>query len=108
MYEIFARTPATKCMVILRRADHLHFVDNVEEAHENMRRMQFPEPLSWLSREMRPFSELCSGEQARLFVRGLTLCHMDATLSGRAEATRFLAQDIEAALAAQGVDARCC
>jgi len=29
MYELFERTPATKKMVILRRADHLHFMDNV-------------------------------------------------------------------------------
>ena len=36
MYEIFERTPATKQMVILRRADHMHFMDNVEEMHESL------------------------------------------------------------------------
>ena len=34
MYDIFERTPAAKQMVILRRADHYHFLDNVEEVHE--------------------------------------------------------------------------
>jgi len=76
MYELFERTPATKQMVILRRADHLHFMDNVEEVHETVRAMTFPGELAWILKEMRPIAELCSGEQAHLFVRGLTLCHM--------------------------------
>ena len=80
MYEIFERTPATKQMVILRRADHMHFMDNVEELHETVRTMPWPGDLAWLPKEMRPIAELCSGEQAHLFVRGLTLCHMDAVL----------------------------
>ncbi len=104
MYELFERTPATKQMVILRRADHLHFMDNVEEVHETARKMQFPEELAWIPKEMRPISELCSGEQAHLFVRGLTLCHMDAILRRQEEALRFLAGDIEAELAERGVD----
>jgi hypothetical protein len=54
---------------------------------------------------MRPIAELCSGERANLFVRGLTLCHMDAVLKGRPEALRFLAGDIEAECALRDVDA---
>ncbi|MGD1091844.1 MAG: dienelactone hydrolase family protein [Bryobacteraceae bacterium] len=104
IYELFERTPGTKQMVILRRADHLHFADNVEQEHEKVRAMQFPEELAWIPKEMRPIGELCSGEQAHLFVRGLTLCHMDAHLRGQEEAQRFLDGDIEAALAAHGVD----
>jgi dienelactone hydrolase len=104
MYELFERTPATKQMVILRRADHLHFMDNVEEVHEAMRKMPFSGELAWIPKEMRPIAELCSGEQAHLFVRGLTLCHMDAVLSQREEAHRFLAGDIEDELAVRGVD----
>jgi len=53
---------------------------------------------------MRPITEFCSGEQAHLFVRGLTLCHMDATLRQHAEAQRFLGGEIEAELAAHRVD----
>ena len=104
MYELFERTPATKRMVILRRADHMHFMDKVEEMHETVRAMTFPEELTWIPKEMRPIAELCSGEQAHLFVRGLTLCHMDAILRQQEEAQRFLAGDIEAELAVRGVD----
>jgi dienelactone hydrolase len=105
MYELFERTPATKQMFILRRADHMHFMDNVEEMHETVRKMQFRGEASWISQEMRPIAELCSGEQAHLFVRGLTLCHMDATLRGREEAQRLLIGDMEVELARRGVDA---
>jgi predicted dienelactone hydrolase len=105
MFELFERTPATKQMVILRRADHLHFMDNVEEVHETVRTMKFTGELAWISKEMRPIAELCSGEQAHLFVRGLTLCHMDAILRRHEEAQRFLVGDVEAELAVRGVDA---
>jgi predicted dienelactone hydrolase len=105
MYELFDRTPATRRMIILRRADHMHFMDNVEEMHESVRKMPFPEELSWLPREMRPIAELSSGEQAHLFVRSLTLAHLDATLKQTPEARRFLEQDIIGELAARSVEA---
>jgi predicted dienelactone hydrolase len=104
MYELFERTPATKRMVILRRADHLHFMDNVEEVHEAVRKMPWTGELAWIPKEMRPIAELCSGEQAHVFVRGLTLCHLDAILRRREEALRFLVGDMEAELASRGVD----
>jgi dienelactone hydrolase len=104
MYELFDRTPATKQMVILRRADHAHFMDDVEEAHENLRKTSFTGELAWLPREMRPITELCSGEQAHVFVRGLTLCHMDATLGRHQRARRLLGGEIEDELAVRGVD----
>jgi dienelactone hydrolase len=104
MYELFDRTPASKQMVILRRADHAHFMDNVEQEHETARTMPWAGALDWIPKEMRPIAELCSGEQAHLFVRGLTLCHMDAVLRRREEARRFLVGDIEAELAMRSVD----
>jgi dienelactone hydrolase len=105
MYELFERTQATKQMIILRRADHAHFMDNVEEMHETGRKMLLErKDLAWMAEEMRPIAELCSGEQAHLFARGLTLCHLDAVLKGQADAQRFLAGDIEATLAGRGVD----
>lgn len=104
MYELFGRTPATKQMVVLQRADHMHFMDNVEEMHETVRKMDFPGELSWLPKEMRPIAELCSEEQSHLFVRGLTLAHLDAVLRGQSEARRFMLLDIEAELAKRGVD----
>jgi predicted dienelactone hydrolase len=105
MYELFERTPATKQLVILCRADHAHFMDDVEEIHENTRRMPFTGELAWLPKEMRPITELCSGEQAHVFVRGLTLCHMDSVLRRQEDAQRFLAGDVETELAQRGVNA---
>jgi predicted dienelactone hydrolase len=105
MHELFDRTPAPRRMIILRRADHMHFMDNVEEMHESVRNMTFPEELSWIPREMRPIAELSSGEQAHVFVRGLTLAHMDATLKQTPEARRFLEDDVVGELAARSVEA---
>lgn len=105
MYEIYERTPATKRLVVLRRADHMHFMDNVEGMHEAVRMMPFTGELAWLPQEMRPIAELCSGEQSHLFVRGLTLCHMDAILKRRQTAQQFLDGDVEAELDARGVEA---
>ena len=105
MYELFQRTPGTKRMVILRRADHLHFMDNVEELHEGFRTMPLSVELAAIQRGMRPIAELCSGEEAHLFVRGLTLCHLDASLKRRPEAQAFLTGDVEAELAKRGVSA---
>jgi predicted dienelactone hydrolase len=106
MYDIFERIPATKRMVILRRADHMHFMDNVEQLHETVRTSPpwIPE-LEYLQKEMRPIAELCTGEQAHLFVRGLTLAHFDAVLKENDEARRFLAGNIQADLASRGVEA---
>ena len=105
MYELFGRAPSTKQMLILRRADHLHFMDNVEQLHEAVRAMPLTGELAWIQKEMRPVSELCSAEQAHLFVRGLTVCHFDATLREQQEAQQFLSSDVASALAAHGVDA---
>jgi hypothetical protein len=49
--------------------------------------------------------ELCSGEQAPLFVRGLTLAHFDAVLKGIGASWRFWDQDIPGELKRRGVDA---
>jgi pimeloyl-ACP methyl ester carboxylesterase len=98
MHELYQRTPATRRMVILRRADHYHFMDDGEELHETAR-------ATALGKDMRPIAELCSGEQARLFVRGLILGHLDAVLRRQEEARRFWRGDLESELAARGVDA---
>ncbi len=64
MYELFDRTPAARQLVILRRADHLHFIDHVEAEHEAMRAMSLPGEAAWLPSAMPPIGELCSGEAA--------------------------------------------
>lgn len=81
MYELLERTAATKQMVLLRRADHGHFGDEIEAQ-----------------------AGQCTTEQAHLFVRGLTLCHLDAVLRRQEGAQRFLAGDLEAELATRGVE----
>jgi predicted dienelactone hydrolase len=102
MDELFSRTPSTKQMAILRRADHTHFMDHVEVEHETFRALPLGGRLAWIPKEMRPIAELCSGEEAHVFTRGLTLAHFDAVLEGRDDARRFLAGDIEGELAARG------
>src|SRR5438067_4062406 len=92
-YELFARTPASKRLFILRRADHQHFLDDVEGEHEAIRAMSLPGEAAWIPAAMQPIAELCSGEQAHLFVRGLTLAHLDGTLRQLGAARRFLAGD---------------
>jgi dienelactone hydrolase len=103
--ELFERTPGSKRMFILRRADHQHFLDDVEGEHEAVRAMTFPAEAAWIPAGMRPMADLCSGDQAHLFVRGLTLAHLDATLRESGAAERFLAGDVVAELARRGVDA---
>lgn len=104
MYELFERAPSPKQMVILRRADHLHFIDNVEQEHEAFRTVPMPAEVAQMQKEMRPIAELCSGEQAHLWVRGLTLAHMDAFLRDRHEARLFLAGDVEGEMKKRGLD----
>lgn len=103
--ELFARAPAPKRMFVLRRADHQHFLDDVEGEHEALRAMSMPGEAAWIPAAMRPISELCSGQQAHGFTRGLTLAHLDAAMRGRDAARRFLGGDVRAALAARGVEA---
>jgi pimeloyl-ACP methyl ester carboxylesterase len=103
MYELFERTPAPKQMFILRRADHMHFMDEVEAMHEAVRTMPWSGELAWMPKEMLPIAELSSGEQAHLFVRGLTLCHFDSALKQEEKAQQFLLGDVERELASRGV-----
>ena len=91
MDELFHRTLASPRMVVLRRADHLHFVDDVERAHEAVRAMTLPGEASWLPAAMPPIGELCSGDEAHRLIRGLALCHLDATLRHVEEAQDVLA-----------------
>ena len=83
MHELYSRTPGSKQMVVLRRADHLHFVDNVEQAHEQLRGASLPPEVSWISREMRPIAELSTGEEAHRQIESHTLAHLNAALSRR-------------------------
>jgi dienelactone hydrolase len=89
--ELYNRTTSTKQMIILRNADHAHFLDHAEEEHEIARNMTWQGVLAWIPKEMKPIQQLCSGEDAHRFVRGHSVCHMDAFLKKRAEAQELLA-----------------
>jgi predicted dienelactone hydrolase len=103
--ELFDRTPASKRMFVLRRADHQHFVDDVEAEHEAVRTMTIPGEAAWIPAAMRPIDEMSSREQAHQFVRSLALAHFDASLRGVEDADRFLDGRAVAELAARGVEA---
>jgi hypothetical protein len=83
----------------------MHFLDDVETAHEAVRMSTLPGEAAWIPAALRPIAELCSGVQAHLFTRGLTLAHLDATLRGSGAAEAFLSGDVEAALSRRGVEA---
>lgn len=102
--ELWRRAPGPARMWVLRRADHAHFVDDVEGDHEALRTGDFPPEMSWIG-EMLPYRELSSAEAAHTFVRGLTLAHFDATLRSLEAAAGFWAGDVAGELVARGVDA---
>lgn len=70
-------------MVVPPRPDQLHFVDNVEQAHEQPRAASLPPEASWISGEMRPIAQLCTGEEAHRQIQRHTLAHLNAALSRR-------------------------
>jgi pimeloyl-ACP methyl ester carboxylesterase len=61
--ELYDCTQATKRMFILPRADHQHFVDDVEGAHEAVRAMSFPGDAAWIPKAMPPMAELMPGDR---------------------------------------------
>jgi len=75
--ELYDRAPAPKRLVVLPRADHMHFLDNVEEQHEAVRAMTFPPQLAWMQAEMRPIAQLISGEEAHTLLRDVILAHLN-------------------------------
>jgi dienelactone hydrolase len=105
MFELFERTRSAKQMVVLRRADHAHFMDDVEVEHETVRNMPVTGEWASMLREMLPIQELCSGERAYAFVRGLTLCHLESVLNGSAAAKDFLSGDLQGKFVKRGIEA---
>ena len=83
IHELYSRTPGPKQMVVLPRAHHLHFTDDVEQAHEQLRAASLPPEASWISREMRPIAELCTGEEAHRQIQSYTLAHLNGVFSSR-------------------------
>ena len=105
IYELYEKTTSPKRMIVLERADHMHFCDQVEQVHELFRMMP-PPVFDQLAKDILPITELCSGDSAYRFTRGLGLAHLDAELRGDEAARRFLEDDLIARLASEGVVAR--
>jgi hypothetical protein len=89
------------------------FADGAEAIHEGYRRgylsgafsdpeLQGSEGVR-LGEAMRPFSELCTEEQAGSTARSLCLAQMDARLRHSQDAKAFLESDIALAFASRGI-----
>jgi dienelactone hydrolase len=112
--ELFGRARGTRRMVVLKRADHNHFVDDIAYGHEWLR--QFTLSLAdveaaggadWraIASNIAPYDQLCPQELAHQCWRGLCVAHMDAYLRGISEARALLEGDVIGALASRGIDA---
>ena len=104
MHDLFARTRATKRMVVLRNTDHMHFCDRAAEAHEMFRAFPPPGFFEGAAKGAAPFAELCPAPPAYDAIRGLGLAHMDAVLKMHAPAAEFMGGDLAARLGARGIE----
>ena len=104
MQDIHGRIIGPHKTVVLNNADHFHFCDNVEQAHDGFKMMMSTMGLevSAMLEKMKGADELCPGDQANAIVRGLGLCHFDAHLNGNPEAMKMLEGDLEELMASQG------
>ncbi len=102
-----------KGLVALGRADHNHFVDDIDVGHEWMAEFVarvarlFPNgPGDWprVARSIGPISRLVPGETAKTAWRGAITTHFDAHLRGSASAAAALT-DLNGTLARAGVEA---
>jgi dienelactone hydrolase len=103
MRGLLGRTRATKRLVVLGNADHMHFCDEVEATHEMFRTMPPPGPFADIAKVLPEASELSPGLHAYDFNRALGLAHMDAVLRGNEEAAAFLASDLAEIFAERGI-----
>ena len=107
MHDLLRRTPsATKRMVVLENADHMHFCDRAAEVHELFRLMPPPGGFQKVARVTPPIAELAPPDHAELAVRALAVAHFDAALMDRPAARDFLRGDVATALAGRGIRAQ--
>jgi dienelactone hydrolase len=104
MHELYERTPGPARMAVLKRADHMHFCDRVEETHEMFRLMPKMGPFAEIAQGVQPMAELVPGAHAYDFVRGLGLAHFDAHLRDDARAAALLARDLVQVMKERGVE----
>jgi dienelactone hydrolase len=103
--DVYHRAGEPRQLVVLRRADHQHFVDDVAGDHEALRAMTLPGEAAWMPAAMLPMARLTPPEQAHAFTRGLTLAHLDAHLREDARARAWLASGVAGRVAARKIDA---
>jgi dienelactone hydrolase len=109
--DLFARVPGHPRLVVLRDADHNHFVDDVETSHgwyiEITRELAKADPAgpwSRLADRITPYADLVPGEAVYPLWRGLTVAHFDAHLRGTDEGRRFLDGDLGTAARRLGAE----
>jgi dienelactone hydrolase len=110
--ELFGRVPGSKRMIVLKRADHNHFVDDIAYGHEWLRQFTLAHALTeaggtdWgaIARGIAPYADLCPEETAHMCWRGLCTAHMDAYLKALPAARSLMEGDVVGLLAERGID----
>jgi predicted dienelactone hydrolase len=102
MPALYDPVRSQKRMVVIERADHMHFCDAVERIHEMFRMLPRVEGVPSSANSL-PIAALAPGEHGYVTVRGLTLAHFDAYLNGDDAAREFLVDDWRDMLRAHGV-----
>lgn len=96
---MFSRIKGDKRMVILQDADHNHFCDDIDVAHEWFKELTLanetymePGEADWpaIAKAILPLAELTPPEPTYTLWRGVSTAHFDATLRGSAEAANLL------------------
>jgi predicted dienelactone hydrolase len=103
--ELVRLLPEPARLLVLGRADHMHFCDYPKATHEMLRKLlakpvAAPIAQMLLSGDLRPFSDLAREEPALAAVRAVTLAQLDAELRQDVRAKHFLEQALPAVVAA--------
>ena len=112
MRDLYHRNPEPRTSVVLNNADHFHFNDDIEQAHDGFKMImtmmsanmegEARKSLDAMLSAMKPASELVAGKKAYDLINGLGLAHFDAHLRGNASARALLSDDLVALLAERG------
>jgi dienelactone hydrolase len=108
--ELFAKLPEPKRLGVLMNAGHIHWSDNAELIHEELRsrysRDEYPDAEfdgPAMAKAMRPFAELCPAQHGIDVQRSVALAHFEAVLKGSKAARSFLEEDLAGTLAQRGI-----
>jgi dienelactone hydrolase len=103
--ELFRRTTPPARMFSLPDADHMHFCDRAESAHEFFRNVPRFGLFADILHSLPAFSELVPAAHGYEFANALGLAHLDAALKGSGGAQAFL-EGAVAAFRARGIAIR--